>query len=493
MTDLESRQPAPAVSTLRSALGWFAGATALYGLSAARGPVWADSSKLTLYALSGYLPSLNPGDHPGWTLLARAWLTATGGLSPVRALHLLSALTGASAIALVFVLVSRWTGERARGHTAAALLMVAHSLWWPAAVTESYAPALALAVMALLLAASPGAGRAAGAGLVAGLAASTHPFTLVLTAPIFAARWKRFALWAGAAVGSAPLWLGVFGTPLDPLTGHASGGGAAWSWHLHQFLSPRRFAVGAVLLLGVLVLNLGPVGCLSLVRRPRGSAPHPFRRTAWAALAVYLLLLCVYSPFRIHVMALFAVAAAVLLAAPQLRLIARCGHVVVQAAIYLCLPLVVAFAGHADLGVRRLPERDNARYFLCPVKTFDGGAGRYARELLGAAPRGAVILADFNPGAVIALVQRSEALRPDVEVRPTAIDEILDLANPAATLETAIEDILASGKPVILADRWEPYYHASELESSNLFELLPSGPGWRVVPAASPVQTRPSQ
>ncbi len=48
---------------------WFAAAAALYSVSAARTLQLADGSKLTFYALAGYLPSLDPGDHPGWALL----------------------------------------------------------------------------------------------------------------------------------------------------------------------------------------------------------------------------------------------------------------------------------------------------------------------------------------------------------------------------------------------------------------------------------------
>ncbi|MFN3412728.1 MAG: hypothetical protein ACK42L_01530, partial [Thermoanaerobaculum sp.] len=60
------RQPRPAL--------WGMGFGALYLLSASRTPQWADASKLTLYALHGYFPSVNPGAHPGWTVLAWLWL-----------------------------------------------------------------------------------------------------------------------------------------------------------------------------------------------------------------------------------------------------------------------------------------------------------------------------------------------------------------------------------------------------------------------------------
>src|SRR5664280_889870 len=128
---------------VRSAALWFAGALALYVATGARGLVWADSSKLTLYALSGYFPSLNPGDHAGWTVLAWAWLRLVGG-DPVVAAHRLSAVAGALAVALVALLVRARGGDRERAATAAALLLVALPMWWAATVAETYPVALAL-------------------------------------------------------------------------------------------------------------------------------------------------------------------------------------------------------------------------------------------------------------------------------------------------------------------------------------------------------------
>ena len=58
---------------------WFLASLALYLVTGAQGLVWGDSSKLTLYALAHHFPSLNPGDHAGWTLLAWGWLRALGG------------------------------------------------------------------------------------------------------------------------------------------------------------------------------------------------------------------------------------------------------------------------------------------------------------------------------------------------------------------------------------------------------------------------------
>jgi len=137
---------------------WFAVAVGLYWLTGARGLIWADPSKLTLYALKGYFPSLNPGDHGGWTVLAWAWLHLVGG-DPVVAAHRLSAVSGALVVALAALVVLARTGDQARAHTAAALLLVALPVWWAATVDETYAPALAATLAGALVAGAGPRGR----------------------------------------------------------------------------------------------------------------------------------------------------------------------------------------------------------------------------------------------------------------------------------------------------------------------------------------------
>jgi len=80
---------------------WFVGALALYWLTGARWLIWADPSKLTLYALEGYFPSHNPGDHAGWTVVTGACLRLMGG-DPVAAAPRLSAVCGAPVVVAEF-------------------------------------------------------------------------------------------------------------------------------------------------------------------------------------------------------------------------------------------------------------------------------------------------------------------------------------------------------------------------------------------------------
>lgn len=466
----------------RYAAGWFAASVALYGISAARVPMWADSSKLTLYALHGYFPSLNPGDHPGWSVIARIWLALVPWLDPARATHLLSALAGAAAVALTFTLVLHWSRELGRAHTAAALLLVSHSLWWCSALTESYSTALALALAAAVLADSTSFGGRLAGGVSFGLAFATHPFSIVITVPALARRWRDISLWLGTVAGTAPVWLGVFGVPLDPLTGHRAGGSGSLGWHVKVFLHPTHALLGLAAVAALVALNLGPLGIAALVRKRPAQRLHPSPRLAVLTLAGYVVLVSSYSLFRLHVMVLFLIAGLLLTVGPRLPARMRTVHVVLQAALYLALPLAVGLAGHPDLGVRRLPHRNNAWYFLCPVKVLDDGPQLYARSLLDAAPPDATIVSDFNPGSVLALTRELSRTRPDLDLLPTAVDEALAAPDPAAALAGVIGRQLEAGRPVVLADRWEPYYRTRELTERFALALAPCGSGWLVIP-----------
>ena len=459
------------------------GALAVFAAGAARTVVWADSAKLTIYALGPYAPSLNPGDHPGWSLLAWLWRHSLPWLGPVVGCHLLSAAAGAGAVWLAAGLL-RAAGRPPEG---ALVLAAAHPLWWASSLAETYAPAVLLVLLTARLTARPTAARAGLAGLAAGFGIAVHSMTAALTAPLLLAlprRWWPAGI-AGGIAGLAPVWLAAWGTPRDPLTGHMAGGAGSWRWHLTAFLDPGRTVHGAILLAGLLALALGPLGLLAHLRRsPNGKALHPWPAGGWAALAALAVLLSGYAPYRLHLMTAFLVTGLFLLRPPEAPGPHGPAHAALQAALYAALAAGLVATGHGTLGVRVLPHRNNAAYFLEPWKAGVTGARRYVDELLGAAPPGAVVLADFNPGAPLVLAQRVDGLRPDVAVVPTAVDEALAAPDPADALARRIRD--AAPRPVVLADGWEPYYRLEALRKRFGFRLERCGPGWRVTPPPAP-------
>ena len=442
--------------------------------------VWADSAKLILYALHFYVPSLNPGDHAGWTVLARLWLALTGFLPAAYALNLLSAVSGAVVVGGAHRLLSVWGERPSAAHGAAAVLLAAHPVWWAAAVAESYAPALALVMMGALLLIRRRGVCSLAAGVCFGLGVAAHAFALALIVPLVVASRRRGwpALAAGVVLGTAPMWLALWGVPADPLTGYTAGGGSAWWWHLSAFLDPLRMGRGVVVVAAALLVAVGPVGLWGGVRRicDGGVSYHPAPFLAVGVLVVLAALLTAYSPYRLHLMVGFLVVGLVLVAPPSLTPRWCLLHLALQAALYGGAAAAASVAGVEDLGVRQLPGRHNARYFLWPPKAGEDSAERYARELFAALPHGAVVLADFNAGAVLRLAQVVSGLRPDVEVIPTAVDEALARGDVAAALAERIAALRASGRPVVLADRWPPYYPLELLRALG-YAFAPCGPG----------------
>ena len=448
------------------AAGWFAAAVALYLVTGAQGLMWGDPSKLTLYALAGYLPSLNPGDHAGWTALAAAWLSVVGG-DPVVAAHRLSALAGALAVAAFPALLLRLGRDRAEAHTAAALVLAAHPLWSAAGIAETYAPALA-AVLLGALAATAGGAWLLLAGVLWGLAGAIHVVTLALVAPLAWTLARRRLHWLvpGALAGLAPLWLAFYFPAADPLTGFSASGAATWSWHVGAFVDPTRAAGNAALVLALAAYALGPLGVWALARGSGNGRTPP---VWWFALAALLLLLLVYARYRVHFLLLFPFAALLLVRRARLPVLARWAHVLVQAAIYTLAPLALAAAGRESLGVRELPHRSNARYFLDPVRRGDRGAEAYLQEASACLPPSAAVIADFNVGAMMRLAQRTRAWRPDVTVDPVAVDVALARPDPAAALAATARAAARRG-PAAFADTWEPYYRLRQVAAHLCLE-----------------------
>jgi hypothetical protein len=94
------------------------------------------------------------------------------------------------------------------------------------------------------------------------------------------------------------------------------------------------------------------------------------------------------------------------------------------------------------------------------------------KRRLSNAIRREVVLSDFNPGAVLRLAQVARGWRPDLEVRPVAVDVALGASDPVAALAGEVGRTLATG-PVVLADGYGPYYHPRQL--STRFDLHPCG------------------
>ena len=285
------------------------------------------------------------------------------------------------------------------------------------------------------------------------------------------------------------MWLAMLGSPPDPLTGFAAGSGAAWRWHWEAFIALARMPKGLAVIAALLLYGVGVLGAAAFWRGR--SDEHGGR--AWAAsLSVLTILLAVYAPYRLHVMTALLVVGLLLALPVRLSGTARLAHIVSQGVLYLALPSALTISGRQDLGVRVLPDRNNAFYFLCPIKNavwgrglwepatlFDPGADRYVDELGRCAPQHAVVLADFNAGAPLRLAQRVRRWRRDLDVHAAAVDVAMGSPDPAKALEGEIARALVS-RAVVLADTYPPYYHLDVLETR--FAVSPCRAGAVVAP-----------
>jgi hypothetical protein len=331
--------------------------------------------------------------------------------------------------------------------------------------------------------------------------------SVFLIAPLAweAGRTRAWRLLPGLVVGSAPVWLAVFGGPRDPLTGFAASGASTWRWHWDAFLALARAPRGAVVMAALVLYALGLLGVAALWRGRRAPRSSP----AWAwSLGTLLLLLLTYAPYRLHLMVGFLLVGLLVALPARLSAWTRVAHVALQAFVYLAIPTALTAAGGQSLGVRVVPHRNNAFYFLSPVKSIralplasessgslpparprtaplrwrealDPGADQYVAGVGPCAPTGAAVVADFNPGAVLRLAQVVRVWRTDLEIRPVAVDVALSAADPAAALVAVVQREIGA-RPVMLADSYAPYYHPSRLSSH--FELHPCGPCVQVEP-----------
>ena len=443
------------------------GSGAVYLLGAAHTVQWADASKLTLYALAGHVPSLNPGDHPGWTLLAWLWLHLFPK-EPAYAGHLLSALVAATAVGLLAYLLTIRGHPRMAVVGTALIWAIAHAPWWAAEMAESYSLAIALTLGTLV---ADERGQPCLAGILAGWAAATHALTLFLTGPALFRKASLRSKVFGFALGSAPVWLALF-VPLhpDPLTGFFSGNFATVSWHWQAFFSLSHLGKGLVVVAALIGYNLGPMG---LWNWRASAAPSGCGLVPLACLTLFL---ASYATFRLHLMVGFLLLGLLLWCPVRLTPVGALAHVTVQLTLYLGTPHLLSAVGFGHLGVRLLPGRNNATYFLNPIKATEKSALLYSQKLFAEAPPGAVVLADFNPGAVLKLRQKVERVRKDVIIIPTAVDDTLKDPHPPKALAELAEAWLTQGRKVVLADTYEPYYHLTKLQAQGLL-LKPCGPG----------------
>ena len=511
-----------------------------YVMTLAPSLVWADGGRLQTDAVTGSslywhfdevaavptdgMPFNRLGvaawDHPLWVVLGHG-LTSFGVVNPAWTLNLLSAVPASLAVAVVFLIIHRLSGEWWGAAAGSVALAVSHVYWFHAVTAEVYAlHALFMAVLVWMALRWPSfdARRLAAAGFIAGLGFSNHVMLLLTVLPvaIFVVvrnrhtraqhgrqGWAGWLIAGGAFVLGSVLWLVQFAR-MAHVAGFRMTAGMAtgFPWLGQRWPGPGGWTllVNAGEYLAVATYQFTPIG---LVAGLYGAVRLCRRHRAAGALLVSLFVLhTAFSAnyavadrltFHLPSFLVFAVFIGYGVSEVLLRLrsptwmrtrVAGLAIVCVMAApigIYHVVPDVLRRAGvtDADLGIPTIGvgRRDGIAYFLDPNKHGDDSAERFGREALtGLAPGATVLVAwprDLETYVALRHFQLTEGQRLDV-----TLDLMLFTGLPPRDSVPAIAQAQARCRPVYLASIDAATYPVWELRRQ--FDITPESLLFRI-------------
>jgi hypothetical protein len=430
-------------------------------------------------------------------------LLAPAGWS-VPLLNLLSAAGMAAAVGLVTALTGALTGSLTAAVGAGLLLGFSHLPWWLATVAEVSSWSLAGMALEWLLFVRlwqrPDVRGLARLAAVNGLGFSLHNAAL-LNLPVYAASAvvltvrRQLPLRAFAAAGVC--WL-TGAAPLLALAAEEAISSGSASAALSSVLFGRGFApqvLGSAGVSGRLaVANLAlmalsyanPVWLLAMIalfRRRVALAPG-IRWSLAALLALHAAFLLRYfvpdqALFALPTLGLAAVWAGVGLAGLMPRL-GRRGRAGLLAACLLGGAAVCWIAGQVardaawfPTRARKLPFRDEARYWLWPWKQAEDSAARFAAAALKQAGRHAVVCADTTSAAP--LLAMCAAAGRDEPVICSAYD---GWSQDTTALRRFLRATFRQGRPVYVVTPAPGYAPPALLSGGYRFE--PQGVLYRV-------------
>lgn len=459
-------------------------------------------------------------DHPLYIMLGHILVLSLPAVHAPWLVNFISALFGAGAIALFFLLCARHTRSNSAALLASLSLAVSHTFWWHAATPEVYTLFVFLLLLAVysfdtyekngrfryLLLASLTMGLGVANHLLAALAVPALLLYLVVSPNVRRAlrlRWQQW-LWLILAffIGAMPYWvqfsrlLRTF--TLSEVLGTALGktflqGSTAFtidqlvlstSGYL-MFLAYNFFLIG--LLLGLYGWWTG-----------RDAYPALWKKAA-SLFIVYLLFGLVYSvsdQFAFFLGAHIFWAAAVAMGIAQLQLkIWPDRRWIINVLLAVAILIVPLFYNTAAAGLRAagvteeafgVPQigtgvRDGMDYYLDPNKKSDVSADAFGLQTMASLPPNSLVLAEWYSDTdeyfVLRFLTVVEGLRPDVELAGWPTEDPFTFDSQLA-LDLVAETV--PQRPVYIASLNEDFYAAAALladycivEENNLYRVYP--------------------
>jgi hypothetical protein len=402
------------------------GFSLFYALTSQRGVSWQDSGTFQLRVLTG--DCVGKGGlalaHPLYIVAAQILKCIPMGSLAGR-LNFFSGLGMAVALANLAAVLRLLTGRRWIGLLIAAMLAVSHTVWWLGTIAEVYTWSVALFTAELwlltVLVRQPSRRALAGLAFVSGLGLSVHNFALlplpvyfvVAIVLILKRRLNGLSLAAGAVawLAGAGLYLGlVIRQAVETGDIGAAIQSALFGRYAAQVLNAAGVSQNFKANMALSALNfismLGPLAVLGWfgMRRRLGG----MLAGALGAVTVVEVLFFIRYPvpdqftFILPSLAIVALSAGIGLSilvdgSPRVRFCAvvLCiASILVPPAFYAAGPTLLSTAGVPISRRRKLPFRDEMRYWLIPWKQNEDSAERFAVSALSESRPDSIILAD---------------------------------------------------------------------------------------------------
>jgi len=393
----------------------------LYAVTGARDVQWGDPAKLMLFVHEGGL-SFSQEGHVG--LVLWSWPFSLLPIEPFALrMHLSSAATMGIAMGVGYATLLGLGLSRPASRIGIAAVVVAHTVWFTAAMFESYPLVL------LLLATSAWflliARKCLIPGVLIGLGVVVHPICSFGLLGIVYGLWKlgrgmggvgRFLLGVMLGTGLPVLGL-VLSSPPEATMGEVN-----WSSAIERYASLGNPIKNLPLLLGYAIYNfpspallLVGLGITRVNATERNAIllfalPHYIVAAFWLTQRSYLVPLPVYflMAYLIAVGAERVIASRRSYTVPVLVLVT-----VLPMTVYAISPLFSVRLG-IDRLIRDAPYREEATYFLRPWKSSETSAREYLDALDGSLPRGSVIVGDWTLITTARYAHHVENWRDDV-------------------------------------------------------------------------------
>ncbi len=464
-------------------------------------------------------------DHPLYVILGHTLVRLFPGANPLWMVNLVSAVFGAGAVAMLFLLCYTHTRSLAAALYGSLALAVSHTFWFHAATPEVYTLFAFLLLLSLYLydryEQEGRRGALIGSAFVLGLGGANHMLAFLalpaaLLYHVLGGRFKQkrlmdilagidwgLALRAGLAflVGFSP-YLIQLARMLRTFPISEIGGPVIGSTFIHGLLStpiPALLATFPTYLM-YLFYQFGPFGvALGVYGFWKGRSAHP--RLWGIAVSFY----AVYTAFGLayqvsdqfafflgsHVFfaGAMALGAALLLEklSEALRKWLPVGLallVVAMPPLYGVVPGWFRAAGITDeafgIPVVGVGVRDGLDFYLNPNRHGDEAAYRFGAGTMESLPPDAVVIAqwytDTDEYFVLRFFAAVEGQRPDVEIDGWPREEPIDFDSDIAVAR--VDSALAEGRAVYLASLSERYYQASALAAR--YCIAPEGNLYRV-------------